>query len=110
MPPEGFKSITVSEELYDKIYKNYEKDAEKFKEKGVFSFGGYVAQVLFDYKQQGNFDDIKELLAVNNSLLIGMFDLMLGGDKETAQFNLMNLKMTMLQFVKEWKENQECKK
>lgn len=103
MPPEGFKSITISEELYDKIFKNYEKDAEIYKEKGVFSFGGYVSQILFDYKQQGNFDDIKELLIINNSLLIGMFDVMMGGDKDTAANNLMHLKMTMFEFVKDFK-------
>ncbi|MGI9229923.1 MAG: hypothetical protein ACR2P9_08705 [Gammaproteobacteria bacterium] len=103
MPKDGFKSVTISEEIYDKIYKQYEIDCDIYKEKGIFSFSGYVTQVLFDHKEQNNWNDIKELLIINNSLLIGMFDVMMGGDKDTAQNNLMHLKMTMFEFVKDFK-------
>lgn len=103
MPKEGFKSITISEEIFDKIYERYQKEMDAYKEKGIFSFAGYVTQVLFDYKQSDDFNDIKELLIINNSLLIGMFDTMMGGDRDTAESNLMTLKMTMFEFVKDFK-------
>ena len=103
MPPNGFKTVTISEEIFDKIYKQYEIDTEDFKEKGIFSFSGYVTQILFEHKEQAHFDDIKELLVINNSLLIGMFDVMMGGDKDTAQSNLLQLKMSMIEFLKDFK-------
>lgn len=104
MPPNGFKTVTIAEEIYDKFYKQYEKDMDHYKEKGIFSFSGYVTQVLFESKETDNFNDLKELLVINNSLLIGMFDIMLGSDKEAAQQNLLTMKMTMFEFVKNFKE------
>ena len=104
MPKKGYKSITVSDEIYDKMYKLYECDMEHYKEKGIFSFSGYVTQVLFESKQTDNFNDLKELLVINNSLLIGMFDSMLGADKETSQHNLLTMKMAMFEFIKNFKE------
>lgn len=104
MPPDGFKTVTISEEIYDKFYKQYENDKDYYQEKGVFSFAGYITQILFESKKTDNFKDLSELLIINNSLLIGMFDTMLGGDKETAQKNLLTMKMTMFEFVKNFKE------
>lgn len=107
MPPDGFKTVTISEEIFDKIYKKYEKEADTYKEKGIFSFSGYITQLLLEHKHQDDFNDLKELLVINNSLLIGMFDVMMGGDKDTAANNLMHLKMTMFEFVKDFKGRSE---
>lgn len=105
MPKKGFRTVTISEEIYDKIYKLYEYDMEHYKEKGIFSFSGYVTQIIFESKQTDNFNDLKELLIINNSLLIGMFDNMLGANKETSQHNLLNMKMVMFEFIKSFKED-----
>lgn len=46
MPRGGFKSITLSESVYDNFYTHYEKNKEKVKMKGVFSFSGFITLKL----------------------------------------------------------------
>ncbi len=46
MPKPGFKSITVSEVIYEKYYTIYEKNKEQLKIKGIESFSGYITNVL----------------------------------------------------------------
>ncbi|WP_299290362.1 hypothetical protein [Nitrosopumilus sp.] len=46
MPKEGFKSITVSENVYDKFHQVYEKSKDDLSMKGVNSFSGYVTYML----------------------------------------------------------------
>ncbi len=46
MPKPGFKSITVSEVIYEKYYTIYEKNKEQLKIVGVESFSGYITNVL----------------------------------------------------------------
>jgi len=46
MPKAGFKSITVSETVYDNFYETYEKNKEDLLMKGVNSFSGYVTFML----------------------------------------------------------------
>ena len=46
MPKAGFKSITVSESVYDKFYDVFEKKKEELSMKGVNSFSGYVTFML----------------------------------------------------------------
>lgn len=46
MPKEGFKSITVSETVYDKFYDVYQKHKDELVMKGVNSFAGYVTYML----------------------------------------------------------------
>jgi len=62
MPKGGFKSITVSEEVFDNFYKVYEKIKEPLKEKGIFSFTAYIEslmnQVLEEIKIQYRFRDV----------------------------------------------------
>ena len=106
MPKPGFKSVTVSEKIFDKIYKQYENEQDDYKEKGVFSFSGYVTQLLVEQKDSKDFKFIKELLVICNSLLIGMHDAMLGGEKETAKNNLLCMKMLMHQIVKDMKDGE----
>ena len=46
MPKAGFKSITVSENIYDKFYKKYEKKKKILAMKGINSFSGYMVSIL----------------------------------------------------------------
>ena len=46
MPKPGFKSITVSESVYDKFYDVYEKKKDELSMKGVNSFAGYITYML----------------------------------------------------------------
>ena len=46
MPKAGFKSITVSETVYDKFEQTYQNAKEDLKMKGVNSFSGYVTYML----------------------------------------------------------------
>ena len=103
MPKDGFKTVTLSDEIFDKIYKQYDGVREEIKEKGIFSFSGYVTKTLIDHKERDDFNDIKELLVVNNTILLQMFEFMLGGSKESAQDNLLHIKMSMFEFLKELK-------
>lgn len=46
MPKAGFKSITVSEEVYDKFFDVFEKNKPDLMMKGINSFSGYVTYML----------------------------------------------------------------
>lgn len=52
MPKAGFKSITVSENVYDKFFNVYEKSKEDLAMKGVNSFSGYVTYMLEEMMQK----------------------------------------------------------
>jgi len=46
LPKDGFKSITVSETVYDKFFDVYQKNKEELLMKGVNSFSGYITYML----------------------------------------------------------------
>ena len=46
MPKAGFKSITVSETVYDKFHEVYQNSKDDLTMKGVNSFSGYVTYML----------------------------------------------------------------
>jgi len=46
MPKPGFKSITLSETVYDKFNEAYQKNKTELTMKGVNSFAGYVTYLL----------------------------------------------------------------
>lgn len=48
MPKPGFKSITISESVYDKFNQTYLKNKSELTMKGVNSFAGYVTYLLED--------------------------------------------------------------
>ena len=48
MPKPGFKSITISETVYEKFHDVYEKNKDKLIMKGVNSFAGYITYMLED--------------------------------------------------------------
>ena len=52
MPKPGFKSITVSEQVYEKFHDVYNKNKEELTMKGVNSFSGYVTYMLEEMMQK----------------------------------------------------------
>ena len=52
MPKAGFKSITVSETVYDKFHEVYQKSKDDLTMKGVNSFAGYVTYMLEEMMQK----------------------------------------------------------
>ena len=48
MPKPGFKSITISEAVYDKFNQTYQKNRDELTMNGVNSFAGYVTYLLED--------------------------------------------------------------
>ena len=52
MPKAGFKSITVSENVYDKFQQVYQKSKDDLAMKGVNSFSGYVTYMLEEMMQK----------------------------------------------------------
>ena len=52
MPKPGFKSITISETVYDKFFDVYKKNKDNLTMKGVNSFAGYITYMLEDTMQK----------------------------------------------------------
>ena len=52
MPKAGFKSITVSETVYDKFHEAYQGKKDDLTMKGVNSFSGYVTYMLEEMMQK----------------------------------------------------------
>jgi hypothetical protein len=47
LPYKGHKSITVPDELYDKLYELYQKNKAEYKRQGITSFSGFVSKYLW---------------------------------------------------------------
>lgn len=52
MPKAGFKSITISEQVYDRFYEVFEKNKTELMRRGVNSFSGYVTYMLEQMMQK----------------------------------------------------------
>ncbi len=52
MPKAGFKSITISESVYEKFYDVFQKNKDELSMKGVNSFAGYITYMLEDMMQK----------------------------------------------------------
>ncbi len=48
MPKAGFKSITISEQVYDKFHEVFQKNKSELSLKGVNSFAGYITYMPED--------------------------------------------------------------
>ena len=46
MPKPGYKSITVSENVYKKFFEVYEKNKKGLELKGIGSFSGYLTSMM----------------------------------------------------------------
>lgn len=53
MPRKGFRSITVREEVYEELMRQYEENREELLRQGVTSFSGYVTRYLYDALERG---------------------------------------------------------
>ncbi len=54
MPKDGFKSITVSETVYNRFYDIYKENKIDLTMKGINSFSGYITYMLEDVMQKNN--------------------------------------------------------
>ena len=54
MPRKGFRSITVREEIYAELMRQYEENREELLKQGVTSFSGYVTRFLYDALERGS--------------------------------------------------------
>ncbi len=54
VPKDGFKSITVSETVYNRFYDLYKENKINLTMKGVNSFSGYITYMLEDVMQKNN--------------------------------------------------------
>ncbi|HKU32799.1 MAG TPA: hypothetical protein VJR22_03010 [Candidatus Nitrosotalea sp.] len=52
MPKAGFKSITVSEEVYNRFHDIYKKNKQDLAMKGINSFAGYITYMMEDLMQK----------------------------------------------------------
>ena len=52
MPKAGFKSITVSESVYNKFHDVYKKNKQELAMKGINSFAGYITYMMEDLMQK----------------------------------------------------------
>ncbi|ABK77040.1 hypothetical protein CENSYa_0404 [Cenarchaeum symbiosum A] len=52
MPKPGFKSITISDAVYDRFFDVYSKNREKMMMRGVSSFAGYVTYMMEETMQK----------------------------------------------------------
>jgi hypothetical protein len=46
MPKPGYRSITVSEHVYKKFFKVYDKNKRGLELKGIRSFSGYLTSMM----------------------------------------------------------------
>ncbi len=52
MPKSGFKSITVSEEVYNRFHDIYKKNRQDLAMRGINSFAGYITFMMEDLMQK----------------------------------------------------------
>ena len=74
MPKPGFKTITISEAVYEKFYNVYEKSKETLTMKGINSFAGYVTYMLEQNMQKdktfAKFAPKLELISIEDDRVI----------------------------------------
>jgi len=74
MPKPGFKSITISETVYEKFFSVYEKSKESLTMKGINSFAGYVTYMLEQNMQKdktfAKFAPKLELISIEDDRVI----------------------------------------
>ena len=52
MPKPGFKTITVTDELYAHWYRKFKKSKRKLREKGINSFSAFIASRLGEAERE----------------------------------------------------------
>ena len=56
MPKAGFKSITVSDYVYNRFFGTYERTRKDLELKGITSFSGYLTSMMDD--QNGSAEEL----------------------------------------------------
>ena len=74
MPKAGFKSITVSENVYKKFFEIYEKNKKELELKGITSFSGYLTsmmeEMMIKYEAFAKHAPFMEKLAIDQNRVI----------------------------------------
>ena len=70
MPKPGFKSITISESVYDKFNQVYLKNKDELVMKGVNSFAGYVTYQLEQTMQKDIQHEHSPFLHIRGSIIL----------------------------------------
>jgi hypothetical protein len=74
MPKAGFKSITVSENVYKKFFEIYEKNKKELELKGITSFSGYLTsmmeEMMMKYEVFAKHAPFMEKLAIDQNRVI----------------------------------------
>jgi len=52
VPKAGFKSLTITENIYDEFHKKFEKKKTKLALKGITSFSGYMISILAEQLEE----------------------------------------------------------
>ncbi|CAI9831593.1 MAG: hypothetical protein MPI95_04305 [Nitrosopumilus sp.] len=93
MPKEGFKSITVSESVYDRFYDTYAKSKKALSKKGVNSFAGYVTYMLEDAMEKDRIlarhAPLMESISVDGEMIV----IKDNGKKRIAEVTVRNDKL-----------------
>lgn len=103
MPKEGYESITISTESYDKLHADYTLHKEVLKLNGIFSFASYI-EYLSGSKRPTTAEDLKEIACIQAQTLLIMSDFMMGVDKQTCLTNQRNIKDHMYSFLESFQE------
>ena len=70
MPKEGFKSFSLNEKIYDYWFKNYLKNKEKLKMKGISSFSSYLIKIINENKQEAETALLFSKISLNKNILV----------------------------------------
>lgn len=54
MPPRGFKTISIPEDVYNEIFEFYNKEAGPLKKKGIKSLSAFIIAAIYEYKDEYN--------------------------------------------------------
>ena len=70
MPKEGFTSLSLNEKIYDYWFKNYQKNKEKLKMKGISSFSSYLIKIINENKQETETLLLFSKISLNDNILV----------------------------------------
>ncbi|MCY3854618.1 MAG: hypothetical protein OXF28_04395 [Thaumarchaeota archaeon] len=75
MPKDGFKSITLSEIVYNKFYNIYKENKVYLTMKGINSFAGYITYMLEDIMEKDKessryFPKLKKISSDNDRIIL----------------------------------------
>lgn len=70
MPKKGFTSFSLKSSVYDYWYRNYQKEKENLRMKGVSSFSGYLTHLIKLGESNQHTDFRFEKIELQNDLLV----------------------------------------